>query len=46
MKREPENDIQRSERLDDEVQHRKEKSAAEDKALDAAVKRSIKQYGA
>lgn len=46
MKREPENDQQRSDRLDDETQHRRAKSAAEDKALDAAVRRSIKQYGA
>ena len=46
MKRDLENEQQRSDRLSDEAERRKEKSAAEDKALDAAVRRSIKHYGA
>jgi len=40
-KREPESDEHRSYRL-----HRREQASAEDKALDAAVRKSIKQYGA
>lgn len=45
-KRGPENDQQRSDRLDQESEQRREQTAVEDKALDAAVRRSIKQYGA
>ena len=45
-KREPESGEHRSSRLQKHAQHRREQTSAEDKALDAAVTRSIKQYGA
>jgi hypothetical protein len=45
-KREPETDEHRSYRLQMNAQHRREQASAEDKALDAAVRKSIKQYGA
>jgi hypothetical protein len=45
-KRDPESGEHRSYRLEKDAQNRREQVAAEDKALDAAVSRSIKQYGA
>jgi hypothetical protein len=46
MKRQPETDEQRSMRAELRAGERKERSYAEDKALDAAVRNSIKLYGA
>jgi hypothetical protein len=43
---EPESDEHRIERIDKEDRRRIEQAAAEEKALDAAVRRSIKTYGA
>jgi hypothetical protein len=40
-KREPESDEHRGYRLQMNAQHRREQASAEDKALDAAVRRSI-----
>jgi hypothetical protein len=45
-KRDPESDERRNYRLQMNAQHRREQVSAEDKALDAAVRRSITQYGA
>jgi hypothetical protein len=45
-KRDPESDEHRSYRLQMNAQHRREQVSAEDEALDAAVRRSIKQHGA
>ena len=45
-KRDPESDELRSDRLAKNAQDRREQTSAEDKALDAAVSRSIKQFGA
>ena len=45
-KRDPESDERRSCRLQKNAQDRREQASAEDKALDAAVMRSIKQHGA
>jgi hypothetical protein len=45
-KRDPESDQQRNDRLGKNAQDRKDQASAEDKAMDAAVKRSIKQFGA
>jgi hypothetical protein len=41
-----ESDEDRSVRLEKNAQDRREQASAEDNALDAAVRRSIKQYGA
>jgi hypothetical protein len=46
MKREPETEEQRSRRLELRTEERKERSTVEDQALDAAVRKSIKLYGA
>ena len=46
MKREPETDEQRSRRAELRAEERKERSFVEDKALDAAVRKSINLYGA
>lgn len=46
MKREPETDEERSMRAELRADERKERTHAEDKALDAAVRKSIKLYGA
>ena len=43
--RNPESEEQQNERLAKEAQRRSAKAAAEDKAIDDMVKRSIKQYG-
>jgi hypothetical protein len=45
-KRQTESDEHRSERLEKNARDRMERAAAEDEALDAAVKRSIEQHGA
>jgi len=45
-KRDPESDEHRSDRLQMNAQNRREQASAQDQALDAAVRRSIKQYGA
>ena len=45
-KHDPESDEHCSDRLQMNAQHRREQASAEDKALDAAVRKSIKQYGA
>jgi hypothetical protein len=45
-KRRLETSGKRNDRLEKNAQDRKEQSVAEDKALDAAVKLSIKQFGA
>ena len=45
-KRDPESDESRGDRLEKNAQDRKEEAAAEDKRLDAAIRRSIAQYGA
>ena len=45
-KREPETDEQRGEREASEARQRTERISAEDKALDAAIKRSIDLHGA
>ena len=45
-KSDPESDKHRGDRLDRNSQERRERGAAEDKALDAAVRRSIQQFGA
>jgi hypothetical protein len=45
-KRDPESDEHRSFRLHMNAQHRREQASAEGEALDAAVRRSITQYGA
>jgi hypothetical protein len=45
-KRDPESDEHRSCRLQMNAQHRREQDSAEAKTVDAAVRRSIKQYGA
>ena len=44
-KREPESAERRNERLEQEARHRIEQAFAEDTALDAAIRRSIKLYG-
>jgi hypothetical protein len=44
--RDAESDEHRSYRLQKNAQQRLAQASAEDKALDAAVRRSIKQYGA
>jgi hypothetical protein len=44
-KRDPETGKHRSERKEGEARQRIEQAAAEDRALDAAVRRSISQYG-
>jgi hypothetical protein len=41
----PETNEQRSVRQDSETQRRRDDSAAEDRALDALVRQSIKQHG-
>jgi hypothetical protein len=45
-KREPETDEQRDERLKHQAQERVEQADADDKALDAAIQKSIELYGA
>jgi hypothetical protein len=45
-RRRAESDENRSHRLEKNAQNRAEQASAEDKALDAAVIKSIKQYGA
>ncbi|WP_155263997.1 hypothetical protein [Sphingomonas segetis] len=45
-KRERESDERRGERTEKEAVQRVERSAAEDRALDAAVRQSIKLHGA
>ena len=45
-KREPETDEHRTTREEREARAREEQAAAEAKALDAAVRKSIKLYGA
>lgn len=45
-KREPETDEHRSIRGEYEAEQRKEQASAEDRALDAAVRKSIKLHGA
>jgi hypothetical protein len=45
-KRQPESDQQRSERVANNAQERREDVATEDLALDTAVRRSIKEFGA
>jgi hypothetical protein len=45
-KRDPESDEHRSDRLQMNAQNRRQQALAEGEALDAAVRRSIKQYGA
>jgi hypothetical protein len=45
-RRDPESDEHRSYRLQMNAQRRRKQASAEGKALDAAVRRSIKQYGA
>jgi hypothetical protein len=46
MKHESETDEQRIMRAERKAEKRKERSSAEDKELDAAVRNSIKLYGA
>ncbi len=41
----PQTDEQRSAHKDSEAQRRRDDSAAEERALDAMVRRSIKQHG-
>lgn len=45
-RRDPENDQHRRDRLEKNAQNRRDDVAAEDKALDAAVRRSIMRFGA
>jgi hypothetical protein len=45
-KRRPESDPKRSERLEQEALTRIENSAAEERSIDAAVRRSMKLHGA
>jgi hypothetical protein len=45
-KRSIETDIDRAARLENRAVERNEKASAEDRAIDAAVKRSIEQHGA
>jgi len=45
-KRHPESSKSRSERLEKSLQDRKHEASAEDEALDAAVRQSIKLHGA
>jgi hypothetical protein len=45
-KRDPESDEHRSDRLEKDAEDRRKQSSAEDKAIDAAIRRSIKQHGA
>lgn len=45
-RREFESDQQRGDRLARNAQNERDEASAEDKALDAAVRRSIKQFGA
>ena len=45
-KREPESDKDRIEREEDEARQRIEQTSAEDRAVDAAVRRSISKFGA
>lgn len=45
-KRDPESDKCRDDRLEKSAQDRREEASAEDKRLDAAIRRSIAQYGA
>jgi len=45
-KRDPESDEHRSYRLQMNAEHQRQQASAEGKALDAAVRRSIKQCGA
>jgi hypothetical protein len=44
-KRSPETEEQRNERIENEAQRRSDDVAAEDNAIDAMVKRSIKLHG-
>ena len=44
-RREPETDEQRAERTAREARHRNERISAEEKAIDAAVRHSIKLHG-
>ena len=44
-KRNPETEQDRSERIEDHARNRSEQAAAEDKAVDAAVRRSIEVHG-
>lgn len=44
-KREPESDQQRSDRADRHDREKIEQDSAEDRAIDAAIKNSIKQHG-
>ena len=39
-------DVQHSSELTEQAQERTEKTSAEDKAIDAAIKRSIDEFGA
>jgi len=45
-KRELETGEQRNQRLEQQARQRKEQASADDKALDAAVRQSIKLHGA
>ena len=45
-KRDPETQSDRSDRLEKIARARLEQASAEEQALDAAVRRSIRQYGA
>jgi len=45
-KQEPETDVQRIAREEREARQRDERIAAEDKSIDAAIKRSIDLHGA
>ena len=45
MKRNLETEEQRTERFEKEAKRRKEDAAAEDRAMDAMVRRSLEQHG-
>lgn len=45
-KRDTESDKSRGDRLEKNAQDRREQASAEEKRLDAAIRRSIAQYGA
>lgn len=45
-KRDPESDQNRSDRLAKDAQNQRDDASAEDRAIDAAVRRSIKEFGA
>lgn len=45
-KRDPESDEHRTDRLEKDARERNEQESADDRAVDAAVKRSIKLHGA